>query len=133
MSHPQVFLLDGTEYNVSVTSLARKFSVMDTDKSGRTQDGTMYRDIIGTFYNYTMTVRERNSDSAALDAFWEAVSDPSKASHTCQFPYGQSVLTQEMYVTSGEQDLKRMDADRNHWGEITLSFIAMKPKEVAAE
>lgn len=128
MADVQVFLMDGTAYNVSVTSLTRKFSVMDTDKSGRTQDGAMYRDIIGTFYNYTMTVRERNGDAASLDAFWGAVSNPSKASHTCQFPYGQSVLTQEMYVTSGEQGLKRMEPGRNHWGEITLNFIAMKPE-----
>ena len=37
-----VFTMDGIAYNVSVTSLERNFSVMDTDKSGRTMDGAMY-------------------------------------------------------------------------------------------
>ncbi len=128
MDNIQVFLMDGVAYNVSVTALTRKFSVMDTDKSGRTQNGQMYRDIVGTFYNYTMTVAERNGDYKALEDFWSAISDPTKASHVCQFPYGQKTLTQEMYVTSGDQPLKLMQKDRNHWGEISVNFIAMSPE-----
>lgn len=124
-----VFLMDGVAYNVSVTSLTRKFSVMDTDKSGRTQNGTMYRDIVGTFYNYTMTVGERGGDAASLEAFWAAISNPNAKSHVCQFPYGQDTLVQEMYVTSGGQDLKLMQpGGKNHWGEITVNFIAMSPE-----
>lgn len=125
----QVFLMDDIAYNVSVTALTRKFSVIDTEKSGRTQDGGMYRDIIGTFYNYTMTIQEQGGDHASLEAFWEAVSSP-KDSHVCVFPYGQNTLTQKMYVTSGEQGLFLMQNNRNHWGEITLNFIAMDPKVV---
>ena len=131
MDNIQVFLMDGIAYNVNVMGLTRKFSVMDTDKSGRTQDGQMYRDVIGTFYNYTMTIQEKPGDPDSLAAFWEAISDPTKASHVCVFPYGQTTLTQKMYVTSGEQSLKLMKKDRNHWGEITVNFIAMGPEVVA--
>lgn len=123
-----VFLMDGIAYNISVNSLTRKFSVMDTDKSGRTQSGRMYRDIVGTFYNYTMTVSEKNGDAAALEKFWAAISDPTKVSHLCQFPYGQKTLTQEMYVTSGEQPLSFMETGRNHWGEMSINFIAIGPE-----
>lgn len=125
----QMFLLDGIAYNVDVTKLARKFSVLDSDKSGRTQDGQMYRDVIGTYYNYTMTVGMRGTDAAALDAFWEAVSRPD-VSHVCQFPYGQNTLTQRMYVTSGEQEILLMTQRKNYWKEITLNFIAMSPRVV---
>lgn len=125
----QVFKMDGIAYNVSVTALTRKFSVMDTEQSGRTQDGAMYRDIIGTFYNYTMTIGERGGDAAALEAFWDAISSPTK-SHVCVFPYGQATLTQEMYVTSGEQALKLMHPSKNYWGEVSVDFIAMKPEVV---
>lgn len=121
------FTLDGVEYNVHVVKLTRKFSVMDTDKSGRTIDGEMYRDPIGTFYNYSMTVAPRGGDTAAMDAFWEAISQPV-ASHVCTFPYGQDLLSQKMYVTSGEQDLKLLAHDKAHWGEIAINFIAMGPK-----
>lgn len=126
----KVFTMDGISYNVNVKALTRKFSVMDTDKSGRTMDGAMYRDVIGTFYNYSMTVRERGGDAAALDAFWDAISSPAE-SHTCVFPYGQKTLTQKMYVTSGDQALKLMRPGKNEWGEISVNFIAMEPEVTA--
>lgn len=127
MERTKLFTIDGVGYNVDVTKLTRKFSVLDTDKTGRTTDGEMYRDTVGTFYNYTMSVRSKSEDSAALDAFWEAISKPV-ASHVCTFPYGQDILSQRMYVTSGEQDLQLLSAETAHWGEIKLNFIAMGPK-----
>ena len=123
------FVLDGKEYNVHVTKLTRKFSVLDTGKTGRTQDGEMYRDIVGTYYNYSMTVCERNDDAASLDAFWEAVSSPAE-SHDCIFPYGQDTLSQKMYVTSGEQDVRILTASKTHWKEINVNFVAMSPKVI---
>lgn len=127
MENTKIFTMDGVSYNVDVVALTRKFSVMDTEQSGRTQNGEMYRDVIGTFFNYTMTVRERGGDAAALEAFWAAVSDPS-ASHICVFPYGQTTLTQRMYVTGGEQNLMLVNNGKNHWDEVTLNFIAMGPR-----
>ena len=121
------FLLDGVAYNVIVTKLTRKFSVLDSDKAGRTQDGEMYRDIIGTFYNYSMVVEQNGGDVDSMEAFWEAISKPQK-SHVCVFPYGQKTLTQRMYITSGEQDLRLKTEKRTDWGEMSLSFVAMSPK-----
>lgn len=122
-----VFIMDGVSYNVHVTKLTRKFSVLDSESSGRTMDGRMYRDPIGSFCNYTMTVSPDGSDPGAMDAFWEAVSQPV-ASHVCVFPYGQQTLTQRMYVTSGEQDLTLMRPGSNLWADISVNFIAMEPR-----
>lgn len=127
MANITPFLLNGIPYNVRVQKLVRKFSVQDTNKSGRTQSGSMYRDIIGTFYNYEMVIEMRGNDREALDAIWEAISQPKK-SHVCVFPYGQKMLTQNMYVTSGEQELLELAETGAYWGEITISFIAMTPK-----
>lgn len=121
------FLLDGNAYNVRVQKLTRKFSVQDTNKSGRTQSGGMYRDIIGTFYNYEMVIEMRGNDREALEAMWEIISKP-QTSHVCVFPYGQTTLTQNMYVTSGEQELLERTEQGSYWGAITISFIAMTPK-----
>ena len=127
MDNTELFTIDGVGYNVRVTKLTRKFSVMDTEKSGRTMDGEMYRDPIGTFFNYTMTIAPCGSDADAMDAFWEAICQPV-ASHVCVFPYGQKMLTQRMYVTSGEQDLTVISAGKSYWGEISINFVAMGPK-----
>ena len=129
MAKVNPFLLDGVAYNVIVSKLTRKFSIQDTSKTGRTQSGNMYRDVIGTFYNYSMTVEQRGDDAASLDAFWEAISQPVD-SHVCVFPYGQKTLTQRMYITSGEQDIVSRTPERTDWGILNVSFIAMSPKVV---
>ncbi len=125
----ELFLIDGRGYRVHVLELTRKFSVLDTENTGRTLDGRMYREPIGTFYNYTMTVAPMG-DSEDLEKFWEVISKP-QISHNCQFPYGQSTISQHMYITSGEQTLIRSGEEGNFWGEITVNFIAMSPKVVA--
>lgn len=125
----RTFLIDGKAYNVRVLSLLRKFAVLETDVTGRTQDGQMYRDLFGTYYNYSITVAQRGDDAAALDAFWQAVSDP-KISHLCVFPYGQKTLSQRMYIKAGQQALERMDGGKNYWGQLELEFIAMAPEVV---
>lgn len=129
MQANQAFLMDGIAYNVRVSKMTRKFSIQDTDKTGRTQDGEMYRDIVGTFYNYAMTVAQMDGDADSFDSFWEAVSQPVE-SHVCVFPYNQSVMTQRMYITSGEQDLVSKTPTKNKWGEISINYVATSPKVV---
>ena len=127
MDKNPLFIMDQKAYDVHVMKLTRKFSVLDTDKSGRTLDGQMYREPLGTFYNYTLTVCSRVGKEAEMDALWEAISQPA-SSHVCVFPYGQKTLTQKMYITTGEQSLIRRADGKNHWGELSVNFIAMEPK-----
>lgn len=129
MATREVFQMDGVGYNVRVLSLKRNFALEEKGKTGRTQDGQMFRDLFGTYYHYTMKIAGEVNDKAALDAFWEAISQP-KNSHICTFPYGQSTLTQKMYVTGGEQELKRMGTDGNIWGEIQIHFLAVAPEVI---
>lgn len=121
------FILDGETYNVQVMSLKRSFEIKEAIAAKITQNGGIYRDLVGTYYNYTITVREKNGDREALDAFWEAVSKP-KTSHDCTFPYNQSVLTQRMYVKTGSQDIDLLYEGGVYWRDITIQFFAKEPK-----
>ena len=121
------FILDGKTYNVQVLMLKRSFEIKEAMGSKLTQSGSIHREPIGTYYNYQMTVRERNGDREALDAFWDAISQPV-ASHDCTFPYNQSMLTQRMYVQKGTQDIRRLHADGAEWKDITIQFVAKMPK-----
>ena len=121
------FLLDGVAYNVQVMALSRSFEVKDAISASVTQGGNIYRNPIGTYYNYSMTVREKDGDRGAFDAFWEAISKPV-ASHVCVFPYNQTTLTQRMYVTSGNQEIRRLHKNGAEWKDITVQFMAQTPK-----
>lgn len=125
-----VFTIDGVSLRLWVTSLKRKFEVLDTQNSGRVQSFRMYRDIGGTFYNYTLEIDPDKSNRADYDTFYEIVSSPVE-SHIMVFPYAQKTLEFEAYVTNGEDNLKiREEGGKqvNKWDGLSLNFIAMEPQ-----
>ncbi len=125
-----VFTIDGVELRLWVTSLKRKFEVLDTQNSGRVQSFRMYRDIGGTFYNYTMEIIPDKSNRADYDIFYEIISAP-KESHRMTFPYAQKTLTFDAYVTNGEDSLrieKSPGGNINKWSGLTVNFIATGPQ-----
>ena len=125
-----VFTIDGMEYRVQVKDLKRGFKVTDSEHSGRVQDFSMHRDVIGTFYNYTLEINPDPSFRADYDAFYDVVSAPV-ASHIMVFPYGHETLEFRAYVTSGEDSLSVRDEGGNRvnrWNGLSLNFIAMEPQ-----
>ena len=123
--------VDGVEYSkIHVVSLKRSFSVLDGENAGRTMDGAMQRDIIGTYYNYSLEIDPYDSDPAEYDSFWETISSPSD-SHTVSFPYGRSTLAFEAYVSNGEDELWDILSGQNRWNNLTVNFIAMDPQRRA--
>ena len=121
------FQMDGVEYNVQVISLKRSFEVKDAIAQKIAQSGDIYRNPVGTYYHYTIGVREKDGDREALDRFWDAISRP-EASHVCVFPYNQSTITQKMYVTTGNQSIIRLYANGAAWHDITVNYKAAEPK-----
>ena len=120
-----VFTIDGSSYDVEIVSLKRKFSVLDGDKAVRAADGSMMRNIIGTYYNYSMQINTERLSRAQYDSLYEILSAPAD-SHTVVFPYGRGTLSQQMYVTGGEDDL-RIDNAGNIWDNLSIEFVAMTP------
>ena len=112
--------LDGKAYfNLHVVSCKRSFSVLDGDNAGRVMTGAMTRDIIGTYYNYSLEIDPVSSDPEEYDDFYESISAPVN-SHALTVPYA--------YVANGDDELAGSYDGRNDWGNLTINFIAMKPK-----
>lgn len=127
-----VLSLDGKAYpNLHVVSLKRSFSVLDGDNAGRVMTGAMKRDIIGTYYNYSMEIDPVSSDLAEYDEFYEAISAPVD-SHVLIVPYAQTTLTFDAYVSNGEDELVSKYGNRNEWQNLAVNFIAMNPKRTPA-
>lgn len=127
-----VLSLDGKAYpNLHVVSLKRSFSVLDGDNAGRVMTGAMKRDIIGTYYNYSMEIDPVSSDLAEYDEFYEAISSPVD-SHVLTVPYAQTTLTFDAYVANGEDKLVSKYNGRNEWQNLAVNFVAMKPKRTPA-
>lgn len=123
-----VFSVDGVQYpNVKVLSLKRNFAVLDGPNAGRVMDGSTKRDIIGTYYNYSMELDSSYSDLEEYDKLYEVISSPQD-SHNIVVPYGQGTLTFEAYVANGEDDLIHKRENFNKWNNLRINFVAMKPQ-----
>ncbi len=126
-----VMILDGVAYDLQIVSLKRSFQVLDTDYSGRViEAGQMYRDVVGTFYNYELKVKPSNRAPRDYDAFYQAISSPQE-SHIITLPYGrEGAITQKMYVTAGKDDLVRQENGKNFWDGLTISYVATRAARV---
>ena len=124
-----VFTLDGVSYNVFVpeNGIRRSGKILDGENAGRTPSGVMIRDIIGTYYNYSMDIDTQQTDVAEYDTLYEVLTAPVDY-HVIVVPYGQGTLTFNAYVTSAEDTLITMADGVNRWGGLTISFVAMKPQ-----
>lgn len=126
-----IFMIDGVSLRINIIELERGFAVLDTQNSGRTISGEMHRDIIGTYYNYTLQIEPDISYRADYDTLYEIVSSPVE-SHTMTFPYAQESLTFKAYVTQGNDKYKkcvgRDGAEKNVWSGLSLKFDAMEPQ-----
>lgn len=124
---PKVFTVDGTEYDVKVPEegITRNFEVADTENSGRSTTGVMIRDVIGTFYNYTIQIFPNKNNPNAYYTLYNILSSPTE-SHSLKVPYNGGWLTFNAYVTSGS-DVVRTLKNRT-WKGLSLNFVAMSPQ-----
>ncbi len=124
-----VFTLDGIRYNVTVPAggIKRSASVLDGDNAGRVKSGRMIRDIIGTYYNYTIQIETSRLDVASYDRLYESITAPVD-SHIVIVPYGQSTLRFEGYISNAEDSIRTIDNGTNFWGGLSINIIAMEPQ-----
>lgn len=124
-----VFTIDGKAYNVFVPAdgIRRDGRILDGKNAGRTLSGSMIRDIVGTYYNYSISIDADNTDSAEYDELYNVITAPVD-SHLLEVPYGQTTLVFEAYITSAADTLKSMAGGVNRWGDLTISFVAMEPQ-----
>lgn len=123
-----VFKIDDVAYNVRIPDggLKRSASVLDGDNAKRAKSGRMIRDIIGTYYNYTLQIETCGMDAAQYDALYEVLTAPADY-HTIVMPYGQGTLTFQAYISNAEDAVVTMENGRNTWGGLSINFIAMAP------
>lgn len=124
-----LFTIDGVSYNVQVPvgGLKRSFDILDGPNAGRMLSGNMVRDVIGTFYNYQVDIDSSLTNPEEYDRLFEVLSSPVD-SHTVSFPYGQSNLTFQAYITKGSDALKRKHKTGQYWGGLSVQFVAMSPQ-----
>lgn len=118
--------IDGVGYDVSVKELKRSASILDGENAGRSKSGRMRRDIIGTYYNYTLTLNTKSLGQSEYDNLYQVLTAPED-SYIVSLPYGQTTLTFEAYISGTTDSLVSSRGGTNTWGELQVTFTAMAP------
>ena len=123
------FKVDGIEFTKAIVDKPkRSFQILDGENAGRQiLTAKMERDVLGTFYNYSMNIDSRFMSKEEYDTLYELLSSPVD-SHTIEVPYGQDTLVFEAYVTNGTDELIRIRGNSNNWANLSINFIAMEPQ-----
>lgn len=123
--------MDGTTYRVRIVydTLIRSFELLEGVNAGEMLSGRHERDLLGTGYTYQMQVEPDPRYPTDYDAFFEAISAPVD-SHTIIMPYGQSSITYEAMVESGQDTYQGTVAGQTKWRGLTVQYRYIEPQRV---
>lgn len=121
-----LFKIDGVAYSgVGVEALKRNAVIEDGPAADYMDDGDYQRDVVGTYYSYTLTISAENLPTSEYDAMYEVLTAPVD-SHEVEMPYGASTLTFTAMIEAVGDELIPMDAG-TWWGNMQITFRAKKP------
>lgn len=122
--------IDGQRFNVTVTSIKEGGTILYSDNTGRTLaiGAPITLDPLGTFYNYTITVRRNGDDVSDYDKLYEYVLKPRFTGMTIKAPHNQGTITFEAYISAAEREIQKIDEKNKKvlWKEMTLTITSMK-------
>lgn len=120
--------IDGVEYKVGIVSpMKRKGDILDLT-ANRTEDGVLHREVIGTFYNYTLQIIAP-SNLEVYENLWWKLTEPV-ASHQVQLPYQAEAF--EGYFGSCQDDVNLVDSNGKFIGKgISCNLICTRPSRTA--
>ena len=120
--------IDNVQYDVLIASnIERAFSLKQGGQGATAQTGREIPDIIGTDYVYTVRIEPNKNKYTDYDSFYQVISSPADY-HSVTLPYGQTTLTFDAMILSGQDRLTRKVGTSNRWGSLTLQFVPIAPQ-----
>lgn len=120
-------MIDGIPYDVAITSFKRKADILDKS-ANRSEDGELHREVIGTFYNYTLAIGVINNDKL-YNTLFEVLSEPV-AYHEVVLPHDN--ISFKGYFSSVQDEVVRLTEDGAKFKGLTCNLIAKSPRKRAS-
>jgi hypothetical protein len=116
-------IIDTVIYQVPILQLKRKANILDK-YAYRSEDGVLHREVIGTFYNYSLKIGIVN-DTALYNRLFDVLSAPV-VSHSVELPHDH--ISFKGYFSSVEDEVLRLTDDGAVYKELTCNLTAMVPR-----
>ena len=120
-------IIDGTEYPVRITELKRKADILDK-YAERSEDGNLHREVIGTYYNYTLKIGVKAGERNLYNTLFDVLSAPVP-SHDIELPHDH--IQFEAYFSSIQDGIRYVDDDGYDTDGLSCKLTCMKPRRTA--
>ena len=117
--------MDGKTYRVRVVypSVEESARLVEGPNAGDMLSGRRERDLVGTYYDHTLSVEPDPRYPQDYDQFFDAITAPVP-SHSITMPHGQSTVTYDaMGVIAGVR----------RWNGLQVSFEGIRPVRLPGE
>lgn len=125
MATNKYIIIDNVEYPVAIIDLQRKGDILDLT-ANRTEDGVLHRDVIGTYYNYTLSIY--TPDRALYERLWWVLTAPVP-SHMIRLPYQDEAF--EGYFGSCKDNVNLVSPEGYTAKGLSFNLIATRPSRSA--
>lgn len=118
--------VDGVHFDIPMVSLKRNADFLDK-YAERTEDGELHRELIGVYYNYTLTVGDSDAfGDTDYNAFWDKMTEPVEF-HDISMPTKTGYYTFRGYISSVSDEYKKILNNEAEFTGFTCKFTAKSP------
>lgn len=120
--------MDGKTYRVRVIfpSVEETARLEDGVNAGNMLSGRRERDLVGTYYDHTLSVEPDPRYPRDYDQFFDDITAPVPA-HTITMPHGHGTVTYEAMVYSARHVANGVIAGVRRWRGLQVSFQGIRP------
>lgn len=126
MKFEKGIMVDSTYFDIPMVSLKRNADFLDK-YAERNEDGDLLRELIGVYYNYTLTVGDSSDfGETDYDAFWDKMTEPVEF-HNISIPTKTGYYVFKAYISSVSDEYKKILDNEAEFTGFTCKFTAQKP------
>lgn len=118
--------IDGIHFDIPMVSLKRTANFLDK-YAERVETGDLERELIGVYYNYTLTVGDSDAfGDTDYSAFWDKMTEPVEF-HDISIPTEKGYYTFKGYVSSVSDEYEKILDGEAVFKGFTCKFTAKRP------
>lgn len=118
--------IDDVYFDVPMVSLKRNADFLDK-YAERNEEGDLLRELIGVYYNYTLTVGTSSDfGETDYDSFWDKMTEPVEF-HDISIPTKTGYYTFKGYISSVSDEYKKILDNKAEFTGFTCKFTAKSP------
>lgn len=124
-----IIQMDGKQYNVGAVrgTLEESFRIADGPNADTLITGEEIRDVIGTYYDHSLTIQPDMKHYQDYLDFYHDISAPVE-SHTITLPHEGGEITYEAMIYSGAHSIQDAFSGKRRFTGLTIDFKAKAPQ-----